>query len=68
MVGLLIGGNECNNDVGDRLVSGSLCGDDRSISVAFAIDLEKIGVGSKVGLVFVALSIRIKPVEQACEK
>lgn len=66
MVGLLIDdGNERNNGEDGRLVSGSLCGKDRSISAAFAIESEEVGASCKVGT---ALSIRMKPAEQACEK
>lgn len=64
MVGLLIDdGNERNNGEGSRSVSGSLCGDDRSTSAAFAS--EQVGASSKVGT---GLSIRMKPAERACEK
>jgi len=64
MVGLLIDDdNECANGGGDRSDFGSLCG--RFISAVFAIDSEEVAASSKVET---ALSIRIKPVEQACEK
>jgi len=64
MVDLLIDDdNECANGGGDRSGFGSLCGG--FISAVFAIDSEEVAASSKVET---ALSIRIKPVEQACEK
>lgn len=69
MIGLLIDdGNEPNNNgEGDRLVFGSIFGDDRSTFAAFAIESEEVGGTSKVDIGTI-LSIRIKPAEQACEK
>lgn len=69
MIGLLtiVGDDNEPNDNGedDRLVFGSISGDDRSIFAVFAIESEEVGTSSKVGTI---LSIRIKPAEQACEK